>query len=76
MTSRWRLVQDASPGIVWWGDECVVHHLASNETHRLSSPAGRLLERFCHGEHVVVAEDSDDALLVEALASLGLVAPC
>ena len=76
MTSPWRLADGSSPCVVWWGDECVVHHLVSNDTHRLSAPAGRLLERLCRGERVVVADDSADTLLVEALAGLGLAVPC
>jgi hypothetical protein len=41
---HFRLSPLASLSIRRWGDECVVHHVLSNDTHRVSDAAGRILE--------------------------------
>jgi hypothetical protein len=41
---HYRLSLLASLSIRRWGDECVVHHALSNDTHRVSDAAGRILE--------------------------------
>lgn len=44
--TRWRLTPGHDLRLRFWGEACVVHHRASNETHRLTAGAGQLLERL------------------------------
>lgn len=68
----------------FWGDECLVHHALSNDTHRLAAWAGRLLMALTGMEAAsteALAEYLDqDADEVEsalaALAELDLVRRC
>jgi PqqD family protein of HPr-rel-A system len=82
--SRWCLVSEADASWRCWGNEYVVHHALSNDTHRLSRLAGALLSvlrqhgsldadalaRQCavHGDEV--------AETLAALEELDLVARC
>lgn len=40
----WRVDPDARLRLRYWGEECVVYHGASGNTHRLAQPVGELLE--------------------------------
>lgn len=44
--ARWRLVAEANVEWRFWDNEYVVHHALSNDTHRLSQFAGRLLSEL------------------------------
>lgn len=81
---RWRLPEDCP--IEWrrWDDEYVVHHPLSNDTHRLSETAGRLLEALqrsgCLDLDAIAGRCGVDreeaAALLDALAELDLVTRC
>lgn len=78
MTASWRVAPGASPAIRAWGGEYVVHHALSNDTHRLSEAAGRILTGLIaaaeSGAPALISSD-DDATLA-ALAELGFVTRC
>jgi PqqD family protein of HPr-rel-A system len=67
-----------------WGDEWVVHVGPSNDTHRLSPEAGRVLQIVVarpRRTSAEVAADVDDApehveALLHALARAGIVGEC
>ena len=42
--SRLAVAADAQPAWRVWGDQLVIHHALSNDTHRLAQPAGMLLQ--------------------------------
>lgn len=44
MQPRWQLTDGHDLRLRFWGEACVVHHRASNQTHRLSAGAGQLLD--------------------------------
>jgi hypothetical protein len=75
MSDRWTLNPQAALSFRHWNGETVVHHLLSNDTHRLAEPAGWVLDRLCSAGPLAAAEiaagspyDADD--LAPALASL------
>jgi PqqD family protein of HPr-rel-A system len=82
--NRWMLTYGADLACRFWGEECVVHHALSNDTHRLSAWAGQLLLSLADGArssaelstlHAELdAEDIDAALT--SLAGLELVRRC
>lgn len=80
----WHIPPHASLRWHRWGDECVVHHDASNDTHRLSAAAGALLTHLCRCDRASVDElarrsgiDGAAATrILEELARLDLAAPC
>ena len=84
MIECWHIPQDAALQWHRWGDEYVVHHAASNDTHRLSAVAGELLTHLCCSKGASVDELArhsglDDATamrVLEELASLNLAATC
>lgn len=49
MAQRWQLTVGHALRLRYWDDECVVHHLGSNHTHRLAAWAGQLLEDLRDG---------------------------
>jgi hypothetical protein len=84
MNGAWRIAPGAEPLLRAWGDEVVVHHALSNDTHRLTALAGQVLLSF------IAAEGGDAAVRVElpdipedelhvtlsVLEDLGLVTQC
>jgi PqqD family protein of HPr-rel-A system len=80
-TRRWRIVDSAHP--VWrhWDGEYVVHHALSNDTHRLSDAAGRILELLAQSGELVESSlversgvpTENLATVLSVLAELGLV---
>lgn len=45
----WQLTAGHELRLRYWDEECVVHHLGSNHTHRLAAWAGQLLEDLRDG---------------------------
>ena len=82
--ARWSIPQGADLRWYRWDDEYVIHHGLSNDTHRLSADAGRVIEALqLHGpqEAVLLAERCEldaEALkpVLAALADFDLVARC
>jgi hypothetical protein len=81
---RWNMTYGADLACRFWGEECLVHHALSNDTHRLAAWAGRLLMALL-GMGVASTEAlseylDQDAAEVEAalvvLAELDLVSRC
>lgn len=82
--ARWSLADGASPALRRWDDEFVAHHALSNDTHRLSGTAGRVLELLSLADSL----DADELVrgcelegpalheVLQALADLDLVRPC
>jgi hypothetical protein len=84
MTCCWRLAAGADPALHTWQGEYVVHHALSNDTHRLSEPAGRILLELRAagtqgarepGRSFALSDDEAHATLT-ALAELGFVTQC
>lgn len=83
-SDRWCLTPDADLSWHRWGDEVLVHHAASNDTHRLSAWAAALLlelvgrPRLDRDALAAACEldpsDVDEAM--QALAELELVMRC
>ncbi|CAN5209817.1 hypothetical protein BH11PSE10_BH11PSE10_16540 [soil metagenome] len=76
--TRWMLTYGADLDCRFWGDECVVHHALSNDTHRLAAWAGHLLLALQRGalpagELHALQEDIDPTDIDEALSSLALL---
>jgi hypothetical protein len=85
--ARWCLIAQAAPAARCWNDEWVIHHALANDTHRLTEPAGLILQHLVDvppngglatldlaercGIH---PDDAEDAL--QALAAVGFVAQC
>lgn len=44
--SRWTLTHGAELSIRVWGDDCLVHHALSNDTHRLAAWLVPALQRL------------------------------
>ncbi|MBA4344639.1 MAG: hypothetical protein C0423_21070 [Methylibium sp.] len=67
-----------------WGDECLVHHALSNNTHRLSAWAAEVLFELAEAgpaSQAVLAErlamaPTDIDLALTTLSRLDLVCPC
>lgn len=85
MSLRWRLTEGHDLRLRCWDEACVVHHLASNQTHRLSLNAGQLLELLVtHGpqsaqeltSHFEDASAAELDALLEELKPLLLVERC
>jgi hypothetical protein len=75
MSDRWTLNPQAALSCRRWDGETVVHHLLSNDTHRLAEPAGWILHRLRDAGPLAAAEIAagspyDAADLAPALASL------
>ena len=74
----WRIAPGASPAVRVWDGEYVVHHALSNDTHRLSEAAGRILLKLVAagaGAPDAVSSEEVQATL-QALAELGFVTQC
>ncbi len=48
-TPTWQIAASADLTLIAWEDGCVIHHAASNDTHRVSCDAGRLLAFLLDG---------------------------
>lgn len=78
--SSWRVAADAGLELRFWGDECVLFHGASSDTHRLPDVVGRLLERLATvpmaaarlSQEIDLHED-DVADALRELSRLGIV---
>jgi PqqD family protein of HPr-rel-A system len=81
---RWCLSADADLAWRQWGGEYVVHHALSNDTHRVTEFAGRLLTALLRSGALDLrslagecgADSEETAETLEALAQLDLVARC
>ena len=83
-TCRWRL--SAGADLAWrhWGGEYVVHHALSNDTHRVTELAGRLLTAMLRSGALDLrslagecgADSGQAAETLAALVQLDLVARC
>lgn len=83
-TGLWTVSAGADLAVRQWGDECLVHHALSNDTHRLSAWAAEVLFELADAgpaspavlaEHLAMAETDID-LALTTLARLDLVCPC
>lgn len=78
MTTRWRLTDGHDLRLRCWDEACVAHHLASNQTHRLSLGAGQVLELLLsQGSQSAteLAEHFEDATAAEIEALLHELRP-
>lgn len=84
MIELWHVPQPAALRWHRWGDECVVHYEASNDTYRLSNMAGEVLIELSLRKRATVSElarhagldDADAARILEELSDLELAAQC
>lgn len=84
MSPCWQLTAGADPALHTWQGEYIVHHALSNDTHRLSESAGRiLLELAAAGSQGVrdpgqslALSDEEARTTLTALADLGFVTQC
>ena len=84
MSERWTLNTVAELSFRQWDGETVVHHLLSNDTHRLAEPAGWILDRLGAAQALAaddLAADSpydaaDLTPALHALGELGLIHRC
>lgn len=83
MTTSWRIAPGVDPALRAWGDEYVVHHALSNDTHRLSARAGQLLLKLACSADAGVCDDGaltlvdeETLAVLEALSELGFVTQC
>jgi PqqD family protein of HPr-rel-A system len=84
LTACWSLASEASLALRRWDDEYVVHHAQSNDTHRISGTAGRILQMLSEAGMLdidgLVRDGELDAVEVHetllALAELDLVTQC
>lgn len=73
--NHWTLTPGADLACHFWGDECVVHHALSNDTHRLAAWAGQLLLSLeeagaTSSEHLAERLERDPDEVEQALAAL------
>ncbi|MCE4538707.1 hypothetical protein LXT12_15755 [Pelomonas sp. P7] len=81
---RWTLTHGADLSIHVWGDDCLVHHALSNDTHRLAAWLVPALRRLGQQPPATLEElatlmeaDEDSARdALEQLERLLLVEPC
>jgi hypothetical protein len=81
---RWNMTYGADLSCRFWGDECLVHHALSNDSHRLAAWAGRLLMALTDMEAAstevladYLGQDADEVeTALAALAKLDLVSRC
>ncbi|WP_157256191.1 hypothetical protein [Pelomonas sp. Root1217] len=74
-TPRWALTYGADLSIRVWGDDCLVHHALSNDTHRLAAwlvPAlRRLAEQPPAGfDELAALMDADSEMTADVLQQL------
>jgi hypothetical protein len=72
---HWTLSYGADLAIRVWGDDCVVHHALSNDTHRLAAWLVPALQRLGQQPPATLAElaelmDADAAAATDALQQL------
>jgi PqqD family protein of HPr-rel-A system len=80
----YRLSPLAGLSIRRWGEECVVYHALSNDTHRVADAAGRILEALATAPSLSARDleercTLDADVVQDALATLGdldFVVPC
>gem|GEM_PF-1499085 len=80
----WSVTRGADLTVRQWGDECLVHHALSNNTHRLSAWAAEVLFELAEAgpaSQAVLAErlamaPTDIDLALTTLSRLDLVCPC
>ena len=74
LPESWCLTPGAEFAVRCWGDECLVHHRLSNDTHRLSRWAAELLQTLGAGPasigELAHRHDRDPAELEAALQTL------
>lgn len=80
--SRWRIVADAGLRLRFWGEECVLFHGASGDTHRLPEPVGRLLRHLLAApasarelSDAIDLHEEDVAQALRELMGLGITQP-
>lgn len=82
---RWQLTPGHDLALHYWDEECLVHHRASNDTHRVAAWVGQLLEDLRDqgaqgtGQMLAAFEGLDESSLaqtLEQLALLHLIEPC
>ena len=84
MIVRWRIVSSAAPQWRLWNGEYVVHHALSNDTHRLSATAGRILQDLAAAGSLstdalsrsLSLDDGEVCGTLAVLAELGFAAQC
>ena len=84
MSERRTLINRAELSFRHWDGETVVHHLLSNDTHRLAEPAGWILGRLVAAQPLSVGDlaadspyDAADLMpALHALGELGLIQRC
>jgi hypothetical protein len=74
-TPRWALTYGADLSIRVWGDDCLVHHALSNDTHRLAAWLAPALERLgeappAHLDELAALMDADAETAADALQQL------
>lgn len=74
-TIHWTLSYGADLAIRVWGDDCVVHHALSNDTHRLAAWLIPALQRLGQQPPATLGElaaliDADEAEATDALQQL------
>lgn len=74
-TPRWALTYGADLSIRVWGDDCLVHHALSNDTHRLAAWLAPALKRLGEEPPALLDElaalmDADEATAADALQQL------
>ena len=83
-TSRWCVPARTDPASRHWGNEYVVHHALSNDTHRLAELGGRILSTLKQAGPLDPASLAgacgvsveEVAATLDALAQVDLVARC
>lgn len=82
--SSWTVTSGANLAVRQWGEECLVHHALSNDTHRLSAWAAEVLFELAEAgptsastlsRQLAMTQDEVLAVLT-TLAQLDLVGPC
>ena len=74
-TPRWALTYGADLSIRVWGDDCLVHHALSNDTHRLAAwlvpGLRRLAEQPPAGfDELAALMDADSEMTADVLQQL------
>jgi hypothetical protein len=84
MPLRWQIVRTADPALRRWGGEYLAHHALSNDTYRLSGPAGRILTELMAAQSdpggrsasPLQPEEAEAEAALSVLADLGFISPC
>lgn len=76
---RWQLTPGHDLALHYWDEECLVHHRASNDTHRVAAWVGQLLEDLREQgpqedtQMLTSFEGLDEESLAETLEQLSLL---